>query len=200
MIDVRRHLSGIVSAIAAIGLLCGLALPASAQSPDRPAVILVVDQDALFRDSLVAQDIRRQINEYAESIKAEAESAQAQLKADAQRISDQRDTLSEVDMRRELEALQLKERELQQSIGIRSTALQLGGEKARREVQAVLEPIVSEVMKRHGATLMFDRKFVLATTAEHNVTAEVMKMLNERLTKLTVKPVDPSELQQSAVE
>ena len=62
-------------------------------------------------------------------------------------------------------------------------------------MEAALRPIFAEVLKEKGGTVLFDQSVVLAGGADLDISAEVLKRLNERMSTIELKPVSIEELQ-----
>ena len=56
----------------------------------------------------------------------------------------------------------------------------------------VLRPIFAELMAKHGGTIMIDQSMIVAGGADLDVTAEAMKLMNERLPKVSVDLLNPA--------
>lgn len=163
-----------------------------------PAVVLIVDTEAVFAQSKVGQNIRSQFEEQAKKLRAEGKKTDDALQADAKKLTEERALLSQEDLKKKVQDLQKREAEFQQSMQQKSQALQLGLQRANAKVEAALRPIFAEVLKEKGGTVLFDQSVVLAGGADLDISAEVLKRLNEKLTTVEVKPVSPAELQKAA--
>ncbi|GMV63093.1 MAG: hypothetical protein AMXMBFR74_22610 [Parvibaculum sp.] len=181
----------------AFGLALGAWLPMSAAPAFAagPAVVLIVNTEAVFAQSKVGQNIRSQFEEQAKKLRAEGQKTEDTLKADAKKISDERALLSQEDLQKKVQAWQKREAEFQQSMQQKSQSLQLGLQRANGKVEAALRPIFAEVLKEKGGTVLFDQSVVLAGGADLDISAEVLKRLNERMSTIELKPVSIEELQ-----
>ena len=180
-----------------LGLTLGAYLPlmAAPAMAVGPAVVLIVDTEAVFAQSKVGQNIRVQFEEQAKKLRAEGKKTDDALQADAKKLTEERALLSQDDLKRKVQDLQKREAEFQQSMQQKSQALQFGLQRANAKVEAALRPIFAEVLKEKGGTILFDQSVVLAGGADLDISAEVLKRLNERMTTIEVKPVTPAELQ-----
>lgn len=181
-----------LAAIALVSLSVAAVGTAQAASP---AVILIVNTEAVFAQSKVGQSIRTQFQEQAKKLQAESTKAEEKLQADAKKLSDERALLSQEDLQKKFQALQQREMEHQQSMQEKGQALQLGVQQANAKVEAALRPIFAEVMKEKGGTVLFDQSVIVAGGSDLDISAEILKRLNEKLTTVEVKPVSLAELQ-----
>lgn len=172
-----------------------VATPATAVGP---AVVLIVNTDAVFAQSKVGQSIRSQFEEQAKQLRAEGQKMDSSLQADEKKLSEERALLSQDDLKKKVQDLQRRAAEFQQSMQQKSQALQLGLQRANAKVEAALRPIFADVLKEKGGTVLLDQSVVLAGGADLDISAEVLKRLNERMTTVEVKPVTPEELQKAA--
>ncbi|MEQ8281151.1 MAG: OmpH family outer membrane protein [Parvibaculum sp.] len=189
--------SVVTRTLAAIAVLSLSAAPVAVGSAlaAGPAVILIVNTEAVFAQSKVGQSIRTQFQEQAKKLQAESTKAEEKLQADAKKLSDDRALLSQEDLQKKFQALQKNEMEHQQSMQEKGQALQLGVQQANAKVEAALRPIFAEVMKEKGGTVLFDQSVIVAGGSDLDISAEVLKRLNEKLTTVEVKPVSLAELQ-----
>lgn len=178
-----------VVAAFALGMSAAPALAAS------PAVVLIVDTQSVFAQSKAGQGMRSQYEEQMKKIVAEGKKTEDSLQADAKKLADERALLSQEDLEKRVEALQKRGGEFQQSYQTKQRALQLGLQRAEARVEAALRPIFAEILKEKGGTILFDQAVVLAGGADMDISAEVLKRLNERLPSVDVKPLTAQELE-----
>ena len=189
--------SVIARTLAAVALvsLSGAPVAVGSALAAGPAVILIVNTESVFAQSKVGQSIRTQFQEQAKKLQAESAKTETTLQADAKKLSDERALLSQEDLQKKFQALQKREMDHQQSMQEKGQALQLGVQQANAKVEAALRPIFTEVMKEKGATVLFDQSVIVAGGSDLDISAEVLKRLNEKLTTVEVKPVSLAELQ-----
>lgn len=188
-LSVRRFFAAASVALLAMWPLSSV--PAAAAGP---AVIFIVDTNAVFAQSKVGQNMRSQFEDQMKKLAAEGKKTGEGLQADAKKLSDERALLSQEDLQKKVAGLQKREAEFQQSFQTKRQALQLGVQRAEAKVEAALGPIFAEILRERGGTVLFDQSVVLAGGADLDISAEVLKRLNERLTTVEVKPVTPEEL------
>lgn len=192
-----QYKSSFKRVVAAFGLACGvwMSLPGAPAFAAGPAVVLIVNTEAVFAQSKVGQNIRSQFEEQAKKLRAEGKKTEDALQADAKKIADERALLSPEDLQKKVQAWQKRDAEFQQTMQQKSQSLQLGLQRANGKVEAALRPIFAEVLKEKGGTVLFDQSVVLAGGADLDISAEVLKRLNERMSTIELKPVSAEELQ-----
>lgn len=185
-----------VKRIAAVAALAfGMSLAGAPAQAVGPAVILVVDTQGVFAQSKAGQSIRSQYEEQAKKIMADGKKTDDALQADAKKLSDERALLSQEDLQKRVQTLQQRTVEFQQSMQVKQQGLQLGVQRAESQVEAALRPIFAEIMKEKGGTILLDQAVVLAGGADLDISAEVLKRLNEKLAKVDVKALTKEEIE-----
>lgn len=191
----HRFVSRALAGLAVASFVSGASMTAaSAAAPT--AIIVIVNSEQLFAQSKVGQSVRTQIQALAKKLQAEGKSKEAALKDEAKKLGEQRALLSEADFGKKVQAFEQKQQDTQRAMQQKSQELQLGSNKARGEIEAAIRPIFADIMKAHGANILLDQSVVLAGGVDLDVTAEVLKALDAKLTTVTVKPVPLSSLKQ----
>ncbi|MBX3503946.1 MAG: OmpH family outer membrane protein [Parvibaculum sp.] len=178
-----------------LAVALGLSLSAVAAQAAGPAIILVVDTQGVFAQSKAGQSIRSQYEEQVKKIMADGKKTDDALQADAKKLQEERSLLSQEDLQKRVQSLQQRTGEFQQSIQIKQQGLQLGVQRAESQVEAALRPIFAEIMKEQKATLLLDQAVVLAGGADLDISAEVLKRLNEKLARVEVKALTKEEIE-----
>lgn len=185
-----------VTLVVSAGLIsASLISSAPAQAEKAPTIILIVDMTALFTQSDVGLDVARQLREQALALQTEDQAVRESLAAEADTLKAQQSDLAADEFTAKVSDLAQRQQVHMQSIGLRQQALQLGQNQANAEIAGVVKSIFSELLVKHDAGLLIDQANVLAGGLDLNITSEAMAMLNQRLSTLTVTPVDPSTLQ-----
>lgn len=181
--------------VVSLAVALGLSLSAVAAQAAGPAVILVVDTQGVFAQSKAGQSIRSQYEEQVKKIMADGKKTDDALQADAKKLQEERSLLSQEDLQKRVQSLQQRTGEFQQSIQIKQQGLQLGVQRAESQVEAALRPIFAEIMKEQKATLLLDQAVVLAGGADLDISAEVLRRLNEKLARVEVKALTKEEIE-----
>ena len=179
---VTRLLSGL--AVASLVSVASM----TAATAGTPAIVVIVNSEQLFAQSKVGISVRAQIQEQATKLKAESDKAETSLRAEAKKLGEQRGLLKEEDFAKKVQAFQVKEESTQRSLQAKSQALQLGANVARSQVEAAVRPIFADILKSHGANILLDQSVVLAGGVDLDVTAEVVKALDAKITTVKVSP------------
>ena len=187
-----RYVARTIAALAFASFISLAAAPAAKAAT--PAVILIVNTEQVFAQAKVGVSVREQLQDLAKKLQAEDKKGQDAIEAEAKKLTEQRALLKPEDLQKKYEALQKKEADHQRKMRQKGQELQLGANKARSEIEAALRPIFAEIMKKNNATILLDQSVVLAGGVDLDVTAEVLKELDAKLTTISVKPVPLSEV------
>ncbi len=172
-------------------LIMQVGISTSAQAEKAPTVILIVDMAGLFTNSAVGQDVSRQVLELAAALQQEDLTTRQALAAEAESIREQSANLTPDELQAKAADLQQRQQTHIQKIAVRQQGIQLGRAQANNQIAEVIKPIFSELLQKHNAGLLIDQANVLAGGLDLNITSEAMALLNQRLSKLTVTPVNP---------
>ncbi len=167
---------------------------APAYAEKAPTIILIVDMNALFTQSDVGKDVTRQVREQVAALKTEDQTTRESLAAEAKTIQAQRENLTQDELQVKAADIAQRQQIHIQKIAQRQQAIQLGQAQANAEIASVIKSIFGELLVKHDAGLLIDQSNVLAGGLDLNITSEAMALLNQRLSKLTVTPVDPATL------
>lgn len=177
--------------------VAGVAMPQAVLAAPAPTVVMVINMDVIFTQSKVGQSVNSQLQTYAKSLQAENKKGEDAIQAEAKKLSGQRALLQPADFQKKLTALQQREMDHQRKMREKSQELQLGQEKARAQIQETLRPILEDIIKKNNANILVDQSVLIYSTPDRDITTEVLRRLNEKLTELTVKPIPLSSLQQA---
>lgn len=178
----RRCLAGFVLGLALIG---AWAADSSAQGL-KPAIVAVVDYDAILRDASAAESIRDQLAAIRDKYQAEIDVAEAELKATQDELSRQQAILSP-------EAYQEKRREFEARVAeVNGKAQRLNRSLERTRIRAIQEvqqnivAIIAELAEERGFTLAVPSGMLLFAADGLSVSDEVLRRLNQRLPRVDV--------------
>lgn len=177
-----------IAALAA-AVLCG-ALPAQAQTLDfgegqpvqaAPNSVLVVDLDRAFRESLFGQRALAEIEATRKEIAEENDRLTAELDAEEEELTVLRDTMPLDQFRTRAEAFNQKVQTIrrEQDTKARNFARLTEAENAR--FLELARPILTEILVRHDATLLDDRRGFFIVLDQADVTDEAIAEINARI-------------------
>ena len=172
--------------LAALTALPMLMAAPSAMAQTATANILVVDTVKIQDQSSAAKSMQTQMQEFEKKLQTQAKTAEEKLKAEEVGLKQQQTLLApeQFDVkRREFEAkVGEEQRKLQQS----QQDMQAAVRNAQGALFKALEPILKDLMTERGANLMLDRRMVLTSSDNLDVTSVVIERLNKKLPAIKV--------------
>ena len=175
-------------AIAVIGFGAVLLSAPAADAADMN--ILVVDQQAILRDSLAGQDVSRQATVLRDQIGQEIETEQKAIIAAEQSLEADAKVLSE--SQRNERANQIIERRRSYPVfeQRKGQVLQLSVARATNEIAATLKPLLQEIIDERKADLLIDRTAVMFVAKDYDITEEATNRLNAKLKSVKLERVE----------
>jgi len=183
-------------------LLAGLAaVPAGAQTPDKPAtsllapMIAVVDVDQVMSESTAAKSVRGQMDKYQQAFQEEVSKDENSLRSRQQEIETQRKSLSQEAFADKVRHFDQSVAEFQRKALARRRALDKSFSQAMGQVQEAMISVTGQIASEKGVNVVLPRTQVLLFDEKMNISKEVTEALNKKLTSVEVsKPkVDVEE-------
>lgn len=180
----------------ATGLVVSSLAVADNRSPPAPQgvpapKILVIDRQALLRQSNVGMDIARQVQALTQSAESELKGEGEGLRREEQTLQQQIAILAPDVKAQKIKAFQAKQAAFEQKVQARQNQIRYGVALAQQQVEKVAGPIVQAIMQQRGANLMLDRQAVVIGAPGLDVTAEAIKSLNQKLPSVKVQLATP---------
>ena len=167
-----------------------LVLPQQAppQNNQLPAPkILVINRPAIMQASKVGQDMARQVRAYADQAKREMEGQAKALQAEGQALQQQIAILAPDVKQKKVEEYQRKEANLQSMALRREAQIQNGVMQAQQQVEAVMGPILQNIMQQRGANMILDKSAVVfAAISAFDITETAIAQLNQKMSTVKV--------------
>jgi len=146
--------------------------------------VAILDLGKVLVNSLAMKDVDVQLKALDKKLKEDAKARETTFRKEQQELAQQRVILSPEQFQLKSKALSNKgrgyrndyQKKLQQLAQSRSVAI--------NKIEAAMEPIVSEVAKSVGATMIVEKKKILFGEKKLEVTSEVIKKLNAKLKKM----------------
>lgn len=193
--------------ISQMGIAAGLAVlmagsmafetPALAQAtPVQPARVMVVDLSIIMRESEVAKNMQAQLKTMLETLKTDFEAKRTELQTEGEKLKTQQALYAPEVFEQKVNEFNETRQKAGEDFELRERSIRAGAAKAQRQVEEVLKPIFKEMMTERQATILMDRSTIIMGGVDEDVTADVVQRLNQRMTQVTVEPVDINELRQ----
>lgn len=172
-----------------------LVAPVAAQAQAIPAaIVVVVDTQKIFADCTACKAAQTQLQSQATAIQQRAQALGAPLQAEAEAIQKAAaGKAPDAALQTRIRALQTKEGSANQEIQGRQQTFARNRAYVAEQINAKLNPIISQVMQKRGANIAVDQGATLATASALDVTADVLAQLNAQLPSVSVNaPAAPA--------
>ncbi len=148
--------------------------------------ILYIRMNYIVSQSKAGKSLQKQAEKFNNEIVELRDEIQNSLTKKGEELNENKAILSP-------EVYQEREDELRKEIQDRSNELNLKAQKIQQDVQvaeqsimSVMNPILTEIINEKGANILLERTTMLAVNPKLDVSAEVIKELNNRLPKVDV--------------
>ena len=186
-----RSVKSALAAAAVAAAACALAVPAFSQGGGGGAAVAVINSQVLIGKSEVGVDVANKLGGIARQMQTEVQPDQQRLRGQEQafeqalRGAQQKGmTLQQVRadpaMRQQAEAIDAANKALQEKVNGLAEDLAFSREKAYSDLLSTVDPILDEVMRQKGITLVLQSNAVAKGRAEVDITQDVLNLLNQR--------------------
>lgn len=148
-------------------------------------VFLVLDKQAVIRFSKAGQDIARQLQPFVQKTQQDLAGQRAALERQAAQLQ-ANTSLSPADREKQGAALDAKQQALQAEAQRRQQQLSAAMNSANGELSKAMAQIVPAIVKQRGANIVLDRAALPQADPALDITPEVIKQLDARLTTVKV--------------
>lgn len=160
----------------------------------KAATVAILDQRRLFSESLVSQDIRKQLTQFSQTFGNEENNTKAALLKEKEDLEKQKPIIGEAVFEQKFTALKGKADQLNRKMDLHQKQLNVAQMRANRELQKVLLPIITQVSDKKGATVVLEKSQVVHSVAGLDLTTEVVELLNKQLPTLKVQLPTEAEI------
>ena len=157
------------------------ALPAqeAAQNP-----VVTVDLERLVSETQIGQYLSFQMSEQAQSLQAELDAIEAELSAEEDDLVKKRETLDLDEFRVLAKAFDEKAVRLRQEQQAKIQAITEESSRRRQDLLRSFVPVLSQVMRDRGATVLLDRRsVVLDDRASVDITDVAIMIIDQNTTE-----------------
>jgi len=181
-------------------LAVGLVLPLLAfypawgqKEPNGEAPVLVFDAARLFERSKVGRSIARKTEKLQSDLSDEVDATRTALESDAKRLEEQRSVLPQERLRERAEELRLRQLTKEREISAQLRAIQAGQQRAQLDVLEEVYEVVGNLVEEYEAQLVLERNVLYYYDEGLDITDELIRRLNKRITTVDVTPIEASE-------
>lgn len=171
----------------ALAVVVGLPIAAAAQDGEPiNHQLAVLDIEEIKRAAAAAQDVRKQMSEYRETLQAEFREKDAALRAANQELARQRTILSPEAFAGERRKFEARLVDTQRQLQLQRKALDKAMNEALGSVEVVLNKVIHDVLAETGITLLLRSQALIYSVESLDITKIVLAKLDERLPSVVV--------------
>lgn len=175
--------------LAAVLALGGQGFSQEAAKPlPRGAVILTLDQERVYRDSVAGQAIEAAIAAENDALATENRKIDAALGAEEQDLTTRRPELSPTEFQALAEAFNVRVEGLRSAQQSKAKALERKREEERQKFFQALVPVLGAIMRDAGAFVILNNSAVLVSFDQIDVTAEAIGRMNRQFPTALTDP------------
>ena len=154
---------------------------ASATVSEFRSLILTINLDQLFVQTLYGQRIRDEIDLQAKALEAENRAFADELQAEERSLTERRPTMDPGDFRIEADAFDARVQAIRQSQDEKEQALQSSLTRGREEFLSVVQGVLAEIMISRGAVVIIDRRNIVMQADLIDITAAAIAAIDAKL-------------------
>jgi Skp family chaperone for outer membrane proteins len=143
--------------------------------------ILVVDPERLFEETRLGQSITARLQEEREELIALNRKLEAELEAEERALTEQRDTTSAEEFRDLADAFDEKVQQIRADSQRRVREHERNRERAPLDFMRQVEPVLVELMREAGASVIMDRRTVLLQADVVDITSAAVQRIDASL-------------------
>ncbi len=177
--------SGAAFAQAAARPAAAAPAPAAAVAiPDGPAIpgVCVFWTQAAMEGSAVGKAVNVRMQQLSAAANAELGAEKTSIETDAKTLDAQKATLSQDVLQQRSIALNQRATALQRKAQVRSQELEATNQKANGRIESEMSPLLKQVYVAHRCSLLIERSAVLGSNTSMDITGEVVKLLDAKIT------------------
>jgi Skp family chaperone for outer membrane proteins len=164
------------------------AAPAAAAAAGVPTPrLIVIDRAFILQRSSAGQEMLAQAQNLSKQAETQFKTEEGALATEAGQLQQQLAIMAP-DVRDQKEKdFTTKQQAFQARVAQRQAEIQAGFNKAARQVEVALEPILKSLMTERGANMVFDRSSVILSTVDVDVTPVAVQRLDKALPHVKVE-------------
>ena len=173
------------------GLAGWIAAPAAGQ-PELPRMpVVVLDRDALFARSAFGQALRAELDAASEALVTENRRIEAELESEELALTERRATTDAEAFRALARAFNAKVEEIRAAQDAKADAIREQRARASQVFQDRAGPVLSRLAGEIGALVILDRRSVIASVEQVDITQLALERLDAELPASVAPAPDP---------
>lgn len=178
----------LLSTLAGAGLVNPVAAQAPAASPlggNAVPGVCLLSREAVFANAKVGVAATARLRELGQAADAEIAAERKPLADEAKALDAQRASLKPADLQQRQQALAARVQAAQQKAQTRGQELELTRSQALARIADQAQPVIAAAYKARNCGLLVDRNSVLGGNMANDLTADVVKGLDARITTIS---------------
>jgi Skp family chaperone for outer membrane proteins len=180
MMNRHARTLAIAALVALSGLWAAPSTPAAAQQ-SVPLVVGVVNADTIVDQSKAGKSLKAQAEQQQKAIKSDYQKQQKLFDDANQKLAAQSATLAPEDLQKKRADLQRQADSQSKSLTLRQRSLDQAFAKGQDQIVQVLVPVIRDVAKSHGLTLVITKGVTPYFDPSYDISAEVAQKLDAKL-------------------
>lgn len=165
-----------------MALLAGLLWAPGLGAQEIPqSAVLTIDADRFYAQSAFGQRVAADMRRAEEQLAAENRAIEAELSEEEQRLTEKRDGLTPEEFRALADAFDLRVQEIRQIQTSKAVAIERRAEEERRRFIGSARPILAAIMQSAQASVIVEKRSVLASRRAIDVTDVAVARANRDL-------------------
>lgn len=152
-------------------------------------VIIVFDADEAIAKSKAGKSLQKQLASEAKKLREDADKFRKEQESEAGKLQEQRSLLAADALQAKLQEFQLKGMKKEQELQEELRAIQAGGEVSANDIVKIMGEELKEIAEDRKATIILRREVTAFVDPTLDVTAELVKRIDKRITRVKLKPV-----------
>jgi Skp family chaperone for outer membrane proteins len=149
--------------------------------------VIVIDRTFIMQRSAAGKDMVTQTQNLSKQAETQFRSEETALQSEAAQLQQQLAILAaDVRDKREKDFV-AKQQAFQTRVQQRQQEIQAGFNKAARQLEVALEPILQAIMRERGANMVLDRQAVIIASVDIDVTPLAVQRLDKALPRVKVE-------------
>jgi outer membrane protein len=145
----------------------------------------MLSQSWLLANAKVAQAADARLKQLQQQVQAELGAEQTSIDNDARALESQRASLSPADFQKRQAALQARVQAGRQKSAQRANELAATRQRALERISAEAGPVIAQAFRAHNCSLLIDRNAILLGNMSNDLTAEVVRNLDAKISTIT---------------
>jgi Skp family chaperone for outer membrane proteins len=156
--------------------------------PPPPAVIGVLSAPDVMRVSTAYQQADKELGTRRQKLNEDAQKEQIALRDLGQALANERGRLAPDQIRAREKELQDRITDSRRKFSERNRIIQEAGQYVMAQIDRTLEQVAQQAALSRGVNLVLNRALVLGSTAEFDLTPQVVEVLNKVLPSVVIPP------------